>query len=76
MKGLHMPRYDTPRLVTVDDAADRLGVSRSTVYRLLDAGTLRRVKLGHSVRIRLDDIDHLIETATVDPDRDALPRWV
>jgi len=33
-------------------------------------------QLGHSVRIRLDDIDHLIETATVDPDRDALPRWV
>ena len=66
---------DPSRLVTIDDAARILAVSRSTVYRLIDAGTLRRVKLGQSVRIRLDDIDHAVEHLTVDTNRDSLPRW-
>lgn len=66
---------DPSRLVTIDDAARILSVSRSTVYRMIDAGTLRRVKLGHSVRIRLDDIDHAVECSTVDANRDSLPRW-
>jgi len=40
------------------------GVSRQTIYRLVEDGKLRRVKLGRSVRFRVEDILALIEEAT------------
>jgi excisionase family DNA binding protein len=35
-----------PRFVGVQDVADVTGLSRSTVYALLDDGTIRSVRLG------------------------------
>lgn len=40
------------------------GVSRQTIYRLVEDGKLRRVKLGRSVRFRREDVLALIEEAT------------
>lgn len=39
------------RLLTLDTVAERLAVSRRTVQRLIDAGELRPVRFGRSVRI-------------------------
>ncbi len=35
-----------PLLYRINVAEAKLGVSRSTIYRLIDAGTLQRVKIG------------------------------
>ena len=40
-----------PRLLTVSETEERLGVSRATVYRLIDRGHLHRVKVGSGTRI-------------------------
>lgn len=38
-------------LFTLDDIADRLRLSRPSLYRLIDAGALGSVKIGRSRRI-------------------------
>ena len=56
-------------LVTLEEAADLLRVSRRTVERLLDAGELTSVRVKgsfRSVRIVLDDVAALVES---DPKR-------
>lgn len=54
-----------PLLVTVKQAAELLGIGRTTVYELIEAGELRSVKRGSSRRIPLkaihDYIDCLLE---------------
>lgn len=39
------------RLLTLNTVAERLAVSRRTVQRLIDAGELRPVRFGGSVRV-------------------------
>lgn len=56
-------------LVTIEEAADLLRVSRRTVERLLEAGELPSVRVKgsfRSVRIVLDDVAALVES---DPKR-------
>jgi len=43
-------------LLTLDQAAERLQVSRSSLYREVRRGRLRVVKLGHLSRVRLEDL--------------------
>jgi excisionase family DNA binding protein len=50
-----------PLLLTVKQAAELLGIGRSTVYELLDAGDLKSVKLGFSRRIPLKVVEDYIE---------------
>jgi excisionase family DNA binding protein len=48
----------SPRLLLrVSEAAQTLGVSRSTVYELLYVGTLPSVKIGSCCRIRSGDLE-------------------
>ncbi len=51
----------TDRLLTVEEVASRLAVSRWTVYRLVRAGDLNRIRVGGSTRFRLADVKTLIE---------------
>lgn len=51
------------RLLRIEEAADILAVSRRQMYRLLEDGLLRPVRLRGSVRLRLSDIEALIEGA-------------
>lgn len=39
------------QLLTLPQVAERLAVSRRTVQRLIDAGELRPVRFGHSIRV-------------------------
>lgn len=51
------------QLLTLQQVADRLQVSMSTVRRLLDAGKLRSVRIGRNLRVRPEDLAAYIEEA-------------
>lgn len=50
-----------PRLLRIDRAAEVLGLSQATVYRLIAAGDLRSVKFGRAHRVPREELDRLIE---------------
>lgn len=47
-------------VLPINEACNLLSVSRSTVYRLVKAGSLRLVKIGCSSRIAVADLRSLI----------------
>lgn len=51
----------TLRLMTVKEAASRLAVSRSTVYRILEDGSLPSVRVRSDVRVAERDLQAFIE---------------
>jgi excisionase family DNA binding protein len=56
-------------LLTPAQAGERLGVSRSAIYRYVERGWLRGVYIGlgqqrDRLRLRDDDLDEFIETRT------------
>ncbi|WP_103383294.1 helix-turn-helix domain-containing protein [Pseudonocardia dioxanivorans] len=52
----------TPFL-TVAEVAERIRVSKMTVYRLLHSGRLPAVRFGRSFRVQPAAVDELIESA-------------
>lgn len=49
---------DQPRvLLSVEQAADRLSIGRTTVYRLIKTGELQSVRVGRLRRIAADALD-------------------
>lgn len=48
-------------LLTVDEAAHRLGIGRSHAYIFVMRGDLPSVKLGRSRRVRREDLDRFID---------------
>jgi excisionase family DNA binding protein len=46
-----------PKLVSVCQAAEILGVSRSTLYELIAAGAFPHIKIGRTIRVPRDAID-------------------
>ena len=52
------------RLLRIEESERRLGVSKSTIYRLIREGEFDVVKIGHSVRITEESIDAYITTHT------------
>jgi len=54
----------TSRLLTIVEAADALCISRSSVYRLFDAGQLAWVQIGASRRVTSSEIDRFIAAHT------------
>ena len=54
---------DPPKnLISVADAAQQLGISRRSVFRMLSRGALPAVRLGRLTRIRAADLNHMIDT--------------
>ena len=49
----------TQGYVPVKAIAERFGVSVSTVYRLIQSGRLRAVKIGRAVRVPADAVNEL-----------------
>ena len=58
------------RLNRVEQAADRLKISRAHTYELIRTGTLRSVKIGRSRRIRESDLVAFIAQLTDQYDGD------
>jgi excisionase family DNA binding protein len=48
-----------PIAVSPADAAKLIGVSRATLYNLLDRGTIPSAEIGGSRRIRVADLERL-----------------
>lgn len=57
LDGVRLP------LLSINDAARCLNVSRATVYRLMEAGALKPVYVGSIVRFRPSDIDAVVRSA-------------
>lgn len=53
-------------LLDLQDAADYLSVSRRTVYREVQRGKLRMVKVGGSTRFRKSELDRYIKASERD----------
>jgi excisionase family DNA binding protein len=49
-----------PALLTSEEAARRLGISRSRLYLLMGRGELESVKIGRTRRIPTDSVDALV----------------
>lgn len=63
------------RLFTPTEAAHELSTSRSQVYREIQAGRLRTVRLGTRMRITADDLDdyvHRLRSSAPAADIDAV----
>lgn len=52
-------------LLTVREVADRLRVSKMTVYRLVESGDLRAVKVARSIRVPERVLDQYLADAVV-----------
>jgi excisionase family DNA binding protein len=48
-----------PYLASIADAQRALGIGRTTAYRLMDAGTLEKVKIGRRTLIKVASIKAL-----------------
>ncbi|OLT14887.1 excisionase [Pseudonocardia sp. CNS-139] len=49
--------------LTVAEVADRMRVSKMTVYRLVHSGELPAVRFGRSFRVQRGAVDEMIRTA-------------
>lgn len=45
-----------PLLVSPTEAATILGVSRPMIYKMFAAGQLRRIHVGRSAKVRIDEV--------------------
>lgn len=52
--------FGTPELLTVEDAAAIMRVSKMTVYRIIESGDLPHLRIGRSFRIRKDDFENYL----------------
>lgn len=52
-------------LLTVQEVADAMRVSRMTVYRLIKAGEMPAIRVGRHFRIRGADLEHYFDAQTV-----------
>ena len=51
------PRSDQELLLRMDVAAERLAVSRATLYRMVQRGELPTVRIGSAVRVPVSALD-------------------
>ena len=53
--------FDNQLLITIEDAARRLGIGRTTLYQQLRRGMLPSVQVGRCRRIAISDLDGFID---------------
>lgn len=56
--------FTTRRLLTIPEVAAALQISRSSIYRLFDAGALAWVQIGAARRVSSIEIDRFISAHT------------
>jgi excisionase family DNA binding protein len=50
-----------PTLLKIAEIMDRTGLSKASVYRVINAGQLKTVKIGRSVRVTESELSRYIE---------------
>ncbi|PWE17125.1 DNA-binding protein [Marinicauda salina] len=59
-----MPMFtDVTNAMSINQAAAYAGLSRSTIYRLMQRGELQTLKIGSRRLVRKADVDALLERA-------------
>ena len=54
-----------PRFLTAAEAAERMRVSKMTVYRLIRSGKLPAVRIGKAYRVKEDDLERYLNSSYV-----------
>lgn len=49
------------------EAAERLGITQRTLYRLIDEGQIPAYKMGRVLRVKASDLDVFLEQSRVAP---------
>ena len=49
------------------EAAERLGITQRTLYRLIDEGQVPAYKMGRVLRVKADDLELFLERSRVAP---------
>jgi len=52
-------------LLTVEQAAHRLGIGRSTAYQLIGNGQLRSIRIGHLRRVPVQELATFVDSMRV-----------
>lgn len=65
MDGARAFAGGSARLLTVAEVASLMRVSTMTVYRLIKAGELAAVRVGHNYRIREDEVEQYLAARAV-----------
>jgi excisionase family DNA binding protein len=66
-RGLPMNVADTGRLIGVEEAAERMGISPRTVRRLVQQRRIRHLRFGRLIRLNVWDVDSYLTNVTVEP---------
>jgi excisionase family DNA binding protein len=53
-----------PQIMTADEVAEVLRISRAFAYQLMRTQQIRSIKMGRSIRVVKDDLDDFIKTGT------------
>ena len=53
---MDVPRIESGKLLKATDVAEILNISRSLTYRIIQAGQIRSVRIGHAKRVRPADL--------------------
>ncbi|MBP6859095.1 MAG: helix-turn-helix domain-containing protein [Candidatus Magasanikbacteria bacterium] len=61
-----------PHFLTPDNLADILGISKTTVYRLIDKRSLPFYKIGGSLRFKQSDVMEYLEKSRIKPSNELL----
>jgi len=61
---MQLSTTETSRLLTIPETADRLRVSRVTVYRLISSGQLPALKVGGALRVDENELREWLYGAT------------
>jgi excisionase family DNA binding protein len=54
----------TMRLLRIEEIAQRLAISRSMAWKLIALGRLRSVRIGRAVRVRPQDLEDYVASAS------------
>lgn len=54
-----------PRFLTASEAAERMRVSKMTVYRLIRSGKIPAVQIGKAYRVRENDLEQYLNSSYV-----------
>ena len=58
------PARDADKLLTLADVGERLQIGRTSVWKIIAEGGLRRVKFGKIVRVRESELQRWVEAHT------------
>ena len=63
---INRERIMTDKLLTVQEAAERMGLHHQTLRKIIKTGRLKASRIGRVLRIRPEDVEAFIETSQIE----------